>query len=33
LGWQANRTLENMCADSWRWQNSLQDKIPEEKMS
>ncbi|MDX2416000.1 MAG: UDP-glucose 4-epimerase GalE [Xanthomonadales bacterium] len=26
LGWRANRTLENMCADSWRWQNSLQDK-------
>ena len=26
LGWQASRTLENMCADSWRWQNSLQDK-------
>jgi len=23
LGWQANRTLENMCADSWRWQKSL----------
>lgn len=33
LGWQASRTLENMCADSWRWQNSLQDKIPEEKMN
>ena len=28
LGWQASRTLENMCADSWRWQNSLQDKNP-----
>jgi UDP-glucose 4-epimerase len=28
LGWQANRTLENMCKDSWRWQNSLQDKTP-----
>ena len=25
LGWQSSRTLENMCADSWRWQNSLQD--------
>lgn len=20
LGWQANRTLDQMCADSWRWQ-------------
>ncbi len=28
LGWQASRTLENMCKDSWRWQNSLQDKTP-----
>jgi UDP-glucose 4-epimerase len=25
LGWQANRTLEDMCVDSWRWQTSLQD--------
>ena len=28
LGWQANRTLENMCEDSWRWQVSLQNKTP-----
>lgn len=26
LGWQADRTLEHMCSDSWRWQNSLQSK-------
>jgi UDP-glucose 4-epimerase len=25
LNWKATRTLEDMCADSWRWQNSLQD--------
>ncbi len=24
LGWQASRTLEDMCADSWRWQKTLQ---------
>jgi UDP-glucose 4-epimerase len=28
LGWQATRTLENMCEDSWRWQVSLQNKTP-----
>ena len=28
LGWQANRTLVNMCEDSWRWQVSLQNKTP-----
>jgi UDP-glucose 4-epimerase len=28
LGWQSSRTLENMCTDSWRWQNSLQDSTP-----
>jgi UDP-glucose 4-epimerase len=22
LGWQAARTLEEMCADSWRWQKN-----------
>jgi len=21
LGWQARRTLDQMCADSWRWQS------------
>lgn len=25
LGWQARRTLEDMCIDAWRWQNTLQD--------
>ena len=24
LGWKASRTLEHMCVDSWRWQQSLQ---------
>lgn len=33
LGWQASRTLENMCADAWRWQNSLRDAVAEEKMN
>ena len=28
LGWQSSRTLENMCTDAWRWQNSLQDSTP-----
>jgi len=23
LGWRASRTLEDMCADTWRWQNTL----------
>ena len=23
LGWQAQRGLENMCADAWRWQSHL----------
>ena len=31
LGWQACQTLERMCTDSWRWQNSLQGKPPVEK--
>ena len=22
LGWRATRTLEDMCRDAWRWQNS-----------
>jgi UDP-glucose 4-epimerase len=25
LGWQATRTLDEMCADSWRWQNANPD--------
>ena len=31
LGWQAVRTLESMCADSWRWQNASRDVTAEEK--
>jgi len=31
LGWQACRTLEHMCTDSWRWQNALRGKSPVEK--
>lgn len=31
LGWQACRTLEHMCTDSWRWQNSLHEKSPVEQ--
>ena len=33
LGWQSSRTLDNMCADSWKWQNSLRDGTPAEKMT
>ncbi len=25
LGWQAEKTLEDMCRDSWRWQKSLSE--------
>jgi UDP-glucose 4-epimerase len=25
LGWKSARTLHNMCADSWKWQNTLHD--------
>lgn len=32
LGWESSRTLENMCADSWRWQTSLQDKTSKENI-
>ena len=31
LGWQSSRTLTDMCADSWRWQCSLQDGKPDER--
>ena len=31
LGWQARRTLEDMCIDAWRWQNTLQDSKTTEK--
>lgn len=27
LGWQARRTLEDMCIDAWRWQNAMQDSL------
>jgi len=30
LGWQSSRTLENMCIDAWRWQNSLRDSAAKE---
>jgi len=33
LGWQASRGLDDMCRDSWRWQNSLQDTATEGKMN
>ena len=26
LGWKAEKTLEDMCRDSWRWQSWLQDQ-------
>jgi len=26
LGWKAEKTLEDMCRDSWRWQRWLQDQ-------
>lgn len=28
LGWQARRTLEDMCADAWRWQENNPDGLP-----
>lgn len=33
LGWQASRTLEQMCNDSWRWQQSLQGKSQRENQA
>jgi len=33
LGWKARRTLEHMCVDSWRWQQSLKGKPPREKQA
>jgi UDP-glucose 4-epimerase len=29
LGWRACRALEQMCTDSWRWQNSLHEQSSE----
>jgi UDP-glucose 4-epimerase len=27
LGWRAVRSIEQMCADSWRWQAMSEDKL------
>ena len=29
LGWTANRTLDDMCADAWRWQSQNPDGFPD----
>jgi len=29
LGWRATRTLDDMCADSWRWQSQNPDGYPD----
>ena len=29
LGWEAKKTIEDMCADSWRWQSSNPDGYKE----
>lgn len=29
LGWSATRTIEDMCMDTWRWQSSNPDGLPE----
>ncbi|GAC57027.1 UDP-glucose 4-epimerase [Gordonia hirsuta DSM 44140 = NBRC 16056] len=29
LGWQATRTVDDMCADSWRWQSQNPDGYPD----
>src|SRR5665647_768504 len=29
LGWTATRTIDNMCADSWRWQSQNPDGYPD----
>ena len=28
LGWKASRTVQDMCASTWRWQNTLQEQLP-----
>jgi len=33
LGWKASRTLNDMCADTWRWQKSLASNEPLENAS
>ena len=30
LGWKAEKTLEDMCADSWRWQKNNPDGYPQD---
>jgi UDP-glucose 4-epimerase len=30
LGWTADRTVDEMCADSWRWQSQNPDGYPED---
>ena len=29
LGWRANRSIDDMCADSWRWQSQNPDGYPD----
>ena len=29
LGWRAERTIDEMCADTWRWQSSNPDGYPD----
>jgi UDP-glucose 4-epimerase len=31
LGWTANRTVDEMCADSWRWQSQNPDGFPDDE--
>ena len=28
LGWQANRDINTMCADAWRWQQFSEKRVP-----
>ena len=28
LGWQATRTVDDMCADTWRWQSGNPEGYP-----
>jgi len=30
LGWKAQRTVDDMCADTWRWQSGNPQGFPEE---
>ena len=29
LGWEATRTIDDMCADAWRWQSRNPDGYPD----